>query len=201
MIRAVCFDLDGTLAEYRGDFSALMNQMQQDLGMASSGSRFRSYLGQFLRWDGPITLHTAVKRTIESLERTVPNDLHDITALTVNRYAQQIEWLPTAQEGLAFFGRWPLALLSNGPADLQRAAVAKLGLAPRFKTILISGDADVGLRKPDPRLFKLLASRLGVPLANILMIGDNLEADIQGATAAGMQALHIPATGSSEQVR
>jgi HAD superfamily hydrolase (TIGR01549 family) len=74
---------------------------------------------------------------------------------------------------------------------MQWAAIHKVGLADLFKTIIVSGDADVAIRKPNPNIFHLACERLGVLPENVLMIGDNVEADIQGAIKAGLQGLHV----------
>ena len=47
-----------------------------------------------------------------------------------------------------------------------------------------------GVKKPDPYIFELALDMAQVRPQNSLMIGDNLEADILGAKAMGMQVLH-----------
>jgi putative hydrolase of the HAD superfamily len=74
---------------------------------------------------------------------------------------------------------------------MQWAAIHKVGIVDLFKTIIVSGDADVAIRKPNAKIFHLACERLGVSPEETLMIGDNLEADIQGAIEARLQALHI----------
>ena len=54
-----------------------------------------------------------------------------------------------------------------------------------FKTILVSGE--LGIRKPDARIFQLACEGLQVQPKDCLMIGDNLSADIEGAKSIGMQ--------------
>jgi len=50
-----------------------------------------------------------------------------------------------------------------------------------------------GVKKPNPYIFQLALNRAGVEAQTSLMIGDNLEADIQGAMAVGYHALHFNA--------
>ena len=47
------------------------------------------------------------------------------------------------------------------------------------------------MRKPDVRIFGLACERLGVPPEEVLMVGDNLEADIKGALNVGMKVVYI----------
>ncbi len=82
-------------------------------------------------------------------------------------------------------------LVSNtpwgSPPHLWREEMDRLGLAPHFDAQLYCGDA--GWRKPDGRIFAVAAARLGVDAGECAMIGDHIEWDIEGATAAGMTAI------------
>jgi FMN phosphatase YigB (HAD superfamily) len=51
----------------------------------------------------------------------------------------------------------------------------------------------VGLKKPDPAIYALVADRLGIPPAGILFVGDTRSADHDGPRAAGMSALPVEA--------
>ena len=77
-----------------------------------------------------------------------------------------------------------LALLTNGIPQVQRQRLAASAIAPYFKAIVISGE--VGLAKPDPRIFHLAVKRLGMPSAGILCVGDSPSSDIRGAHLAGL---------------
>jgi putative hydrolase of the HAD superfamily len=91
----------------------------------------------------------------------------------------------------SFHRRWPLGMLTNGPPDIQRLKLAMTGLADCFTAIVISGEIGVG--KPDPRAFAIVADRLGIAPADIVMVGDNWERDVMGAIKVGMSAVWISA--------
>ena len=97
-----------------------------------------------------------------------------------------------ALETLRYFAHLPKAILTNGPSDVQRAAIRASGLEDFFQTILVSGDADIGFAKPHLRMFELACERLEVTPTETLMIGDRLDLDVQAAIAAGLQAIHKP---------
>jgi putative hydrolase of the HAD superfamily len=78
-------------------------------------------------------------------------------------------------------------VLTNGPTDMQRLAIQKVNLETYFKAILISGE--LGVRKPDARIFQMACERLQVQPEDCLMVGDNLSADIEGAKSIGMQTV------------
>lgn len=70
-----------------------------------------------------------------------------------------------------------------------------LGLDDVLTDILSS--ADVGLHKPDPRIFELACSRIGVAPEEAAHIGDHRYADILGARSVGMQAVMIDRHGTA----
>jgi putative hydrolase of the HAD superfamily len=105
---------------------------------------------------------------------------------TVERRARHHTFadVPAALDALA--GR-PLALVTNGASCLQREKLAASGLGPRFDAVVVSGD--LGVRKPDPSVFRHALSLLGADDA--VMIGDSLTSDIEGAHAAGLDAIWV----------
>lgn len=88
-------------------------------------------------------------------------------------------------------GEWTLALVTNGAACLQREKLAASGLAGRFAQVVVS--EDVGAGKPDPAAFRLVLDRLRP--ARAVMVGDSLTSDVQGALAAGIEAVWINRDG------
>lgn len=83
----------------------------------------------------------------------------------------------------------PLALITNGAAAFQNAKIDSSGLRSYFQVILISGE--LGIAKPDPAIYHLCASRLGVEASECLFVGNTPESDITGAVAACMDSLLI----------
>lgn len=59
----------------------------------------------------------------------------------------------------------------------------------------IVSSADVGVHKPDPRIFELACGRIGVEPAQAAHVGDHHYADILGASAVGMRAVLIDRHG------
>jgi HAD superfamily hydrolase (TIGR01509 family) len=81
-----------------------------------------------------------------------------------------------------------LGIVSDWGSNLL-PIVGALGLGTELDFVIASGA--VGLSKPDPALFRLAATRAGVPPREALMVGDSYRADIEGAEAAGMDAILI----------
>ena len=198
-IKAVCFDLDGTLAHFAGDFAGLVDGLRKDLGLTLKDAEQLIVLrAQAEHRGGPMTFADTVRAALAELELPVPENLEALAAQVVRDYSAQMVLLPGAEEALELCRehRLPLALVTNGPADMQLAAVRAVGLESSFKRLVISGDAVVGVRKPDPRTFGLACEGLQAEPAETVMVGDNLEADVLGALNVGMQAVCLgSATG------
>jgi putative hydrolase of the HAD superfamily len=191
MWRAVCFDFDGTLARFVGDFDELLDTLRTDLGLlACDFATFKGRLAEATRRNGAVTLGSALSETLTELELREPDDLEAVVARSVAEYGAGMRLNTGAAELLAELDerRVPLALLSNGPNDMQRAALAALGLERHFRAVLISGDPDVARRKPDPRIFDLACTALETAPQETVMVGDDAESDIAGARAVGMDA-------------
>ena len=71
------------------------------------------------------------------------------------------------------------------PADVFRARVERWEVLRRFDGAVVSGEE--GVLKPEPAIFRLLTARFGLDPAETLFI-DDVEANVDGARAAGFQA-------------
>lgn len=85
-----------------------------------------------------------------------------------------------------------LGLISNWDRRLA-GLMEGLGLAPFLDTILSS--ADVGLHKPDPRIFELACAHVGVAPDRAAHVGDHRYADVLGAQAVGITPVLIDRFG------
>lgn len=77
----------------------------------------------------------------------------------------------------------PLAVLTNSEGRAKEL-VDEVGLGSFIKVVVDSGLE--GVEKPDPKLFAILACRLGHAPEDIVHVGDSYEADVLGALGAGM---------------
>lgn len=84
-------------------------------------------------------------------------------------------------------GRYDLHIITNGFADVQWIKLESAGLKGYFKHIVTSDDA--GFRKPDPGIFRYTLEKIGTAPADCIMVGDNLDTDIAGARAAGIDCV------------
>lgn len=87
-----------------------------------------------------------------------------------------------------------LALVTNGDGAGQRDKIARFGLADYFSAILIEGELGIG--KPDPRVYETALARLGAAPSQALMVGDNLAWDVEAPQKAGIAAVWIDRNGA-----
>ena len=175
---ALVFDLDGTLIDSRRDITTAINRTRAEFGlpplaleqvvrMVGEGARVlieRALGGEIPleRLDGALASYLACYRQV-CLDETRP--------------------YPGVEEMLAALADvYPLALLSNKGEELSRIVLHGLGLDRWFREVL--GGDSLPTRKPDPAGLRLLAERLGVPLRELLLVGDT-RIDAETARAAG----------------
>jgi putative hydrolase of the HAD superfamily len=84
--------------------------------------------------------------------------------------------------------RYPLASLSNGNADVFCTSAA-----PYF-TAAVSA-REIGVAKPDARIFHAAAAQLQLPVEAVLHVGDDASTDVLGALEAGMQTVWVNTQG------
>lgn len=94
--------------------------------------------------------------------------------------------MPHAREILEYLRpKYRLYILSNGFTELQSRKMNSAGIAHYFDGVILS--EDIGVNKPHPEIFEHALRVARVAPHQALMIGDNLEADIQGAHQVGME--------------
>jgi putative hydrolase of the HAD superfamily len=87
-----------------------------------------------------------------------------------------------------------LALITSGSAEAQQRKIDRFGLAPLFDCILIEGELGVG--KPDERVYLHALEQLNTEPEETWMVGDNLVWDVQAPQRLGMFGIWLDFAGS-----
>lgn len=87
-----------------------------------------------------------------------------------------------------------LGVITNGELDFQLRKIRAVGLEDRLEHVIASGD--VGVVKPDPRIFEIACARFGVPVTEALYVGDRLATDAIGAADAGLTGVFLDRVGA-----
>lgn len=129
-----------------------------------------------------------VRRTFAAVGET-----RDVTAVfdeVYHSFCRPDGWrlFPGARETLIELRRrgYRTGVISNWD-DRLPGVLEGLGLAEGLDPIVLSNE--VGAEKPDPRIYRAAIDRAGIPTDRALMVGDDLEADHDGARAAGLAAI------------
>jgi putative hydrolase of the HAD superfamily len=86
-----------------------------------------------------------------------------------------------------------LAVVSNWDISLHDV-LERTALRPLVDAVVIS--AELGVAKPDPAIFAAALERLGATADGAMHVGDSLEADVEGARAAGIEAVFVARDGA-----
>ncbi len=182
MIRAVLFDLDGTLIDSRQDLAEAVNAALRAVGLpARSLAEVTSFIGEGSRRlvEQAIAPHPEVfDAAFAAWERAYRAGL-----LRHTRFYPGLQ--PLAERVSAKLGG-RVAVHTNKPGDLARTILEGLGATTLFARVLGGGD---GLaRKPAPEGALLLLKELGVAPADAVYVGDSA-VDFDTAAAAGLAFL------------
>ena len=91
-----------------------------------------------------------------------------------------------------------IGLISNLWPFPVRRIFTEMGLGAHFEHLVYS--YEVGVRKPNRIIFDHTAQLFGVEAADCVMVGDSLSSDVEGALAAGMDAILIDRSGKVAQL-
>ncbi|MEM6662971.1 MAG: phosphoglycolate phosphatase [Pseudomonadota bacterium] len=182
-MKAVVFDLDGTLIDSAPDLHAAAVAMLRDLGRpAITLDQAVSFIGNGLQRLVELCLDATGGRP----DMTVQKHAQDLLLSYYNRgggaltriYPGAIDVLDTLQAaGL------PMGICTNKPGAATQIVLGKLGLEPYFQAV-VSADT-LAQRKPDPAPLLHCLEQLGTPPEQAIMIGDS-EVDAATARAAGV---------------
>ena len=114
-----------------------------------------------------------------------------LAAAFLDGLIERLELLPGARETLVEARRRGirLALVTNGDARFQRRKLARHHLTDYFAALVFEGESGFG--KPDPAIYRLALTRLGLTAADAWMAGDNLEFDVAGPQRVGIRAAWV----------
>lgn len=182
-IKAVLFDLDGTLADSVPDLARAVDLMLEHLGRVPVGE------APVRRWIG-----NGARRLVERAltgqfdGHAEPADLDHALKVFFDFYADHLidrtTLYPGVRAGLDELANrgLPLGVVTNKPDRFTRPLLFELALATYFP-VVVSGDT-LPVKKPDPEPLRHAARALGVEASQTLLVGDSIN-DLQAARAAG----------------
>ncbi len=189
-IAALFFDLDGTLVDSVPDLTAAVNAMLRQLDLpAREEIQVRTWVGNGMN----NLIHRAL--TNDMVGRAEPELFARAKALYRAAYAENLSvyssLYPGVRAGLAELqaADWPMACVTNKPAEFAHPLLDRLGIGSFFATVV--GGECIPHPKPAPDALLLCAERLAVPIKRGLMVGDSLN-DVGAARNAGCPVVCVP---------
>lgn len=84
--------------------------------------------------------------------------------------------------------KYLIGVLSNGFKGIQYKKLVNSGLDSYIQRVVIS--EEIGIQKPDARIFRYAETATGASADSAVMVGDNPANDVGGAIAAGWRAIY-----------
>ena len=183
LIRAVLFDLDGTLTDTIDDISDAMNRSLRLHGLP--GWTVAEYC--YLVGDGARTLAKRAVRDRQDLALSVQKEYQAYYQEHTRVKSKPYEGVPEMLKALAAKGL-PLAVFSNKPDADTKNVVSHF--FPNIPFAVVRGQLEGVPVKPDPMGALAVAESLGVRPEEVLYLGDTAT-DMRCAVNAGMQPVGV----------
>jgi beta-phosphoglucomutase len=186
VIRAILFDMDGVLIDAKDWHYEALNRALDLFGMPIDRE---AHLSTF---DG---LPTKRKLEMLGVTKSLPRSLFELINALKQKYTQQLTWqkckpLFHHQYALSRLKRegYSLAVCSNSIGDTV-SSMMQLSMLNEYLDLQLSTD-EVSKPKPDPEIYLLAMTKLGVTPEETLILEDN-EHGIQAARASGANVMVI----------
>ena len=177
-LKALLFDLDGTLIDSKRDLVQSVNATLREMGRAELPEDLvASYVGS----GAPILISRALGGAGSAAEQQ--SALKFFLAHYDQHKLDFTKEYPGVRETLEKLRGVPMAVLTNKPVNVSVRILAGLGLAGFFRAIY--GGNSFATKKPDPLGANTILSEMGIAAAQAAMVGDS-EVDVQTARNAGM---------------
>ena len=182
-VRALIFDLDGTLIDSKLDLALAVNATLEHMGRrALAHEQIYGYVG-----DGASML---VKRALgdgATVTEAEAGLSHFLSYYRAHMLDNTITY-PGVREGLALLQHHPMAVLTNKPVRFSQRILDGLGIAGYFR--FVYGGNSFQTKKPDPEGVNVLLRDLAVAPLEAMMIGDSA-VDVRTARNAGTWACGV----------
>ena len=205
MIKAVFFDLDGTLCDSDTAWSIAQTEMfkllrEQYLSVseeALTAAWKTVHQELFKQLDaGKISMadvrDARFQRLFRELDLPIDKVMEGLSGFFCSRFLTSLRLYDDGTV-LEKLHAYHVGIITNGAhdehTDSQLSKVRHLGLSERIQSLTISGE--VGARKPKVEIFQVACARAGVSPKEALFVGDTIENDIVGANRAGMTSVFI----------
>ena len=182
-VRALIFDLDGTLIDSKRDLIHSVNAMLQELGRTRlADDTISGYIGR----GAPQLVAQALGNGASEEEQK--QALKFFLGYYEEHKMDTTQAYPGVAETLEQLAALPMAVLTNKPARISVRILNEMGLAKYFRAIY--GGNSFETKKPDPLGAVTILSEFGASPQQAMLVGDS-EVDVQTARNAGTLAVAV----------
>jgi len=192
-VRAVIFDLDGTLIDSQLDLVLSVNAMLEHMGREPHvHEKICSFIGN----GAPMLVQRALGEgaTAADVEKGLAYFLEYYRAHMLDN----TDVYPGVREALVQLQKYPMAVLTNKPVHFSRAIIEGLNLSRYFRYVY--GGNSFETKKPDPQGAQILLRELKTAPQEAMMVGDS-DVDVKTARNAGMLACGVTYGFAAESLR
>lgn len=200
----VFFDLDHTLWDFARNSEETLRELHDELQLEALGAvtaeafldryyHHNRYCWQQYRTGQMTKEQVRVDRFIYTLHDfgiSQTKTAYTLADEYLARSPHKPHLLPHAKATLDYLqSKYPLHLITNGFEEVQHTKLKVSGLARYFTSITTSEKA--GVLKPHEGIFTYALQQANAKASEVIYIGDNLEADVLGAQAAGWHQVYF----------
>ncbi|MEK4386321.1 HAD family hydrolase [Solibacillus sp. FSL W7-1464] len=190
MLKAVLFDLDGTLLDRDQSVELFMNRQYERLYEFLSHIPKEQYTSRFIELDnhGYVWKDKVYQQLIREFH--IPSVTWEALLQDyVEDFKHHCAGFPHIHEMLQELKNNGIALgmITNGYGQFQMDNIKALDIEKYFDVILVSEWE--GIKKPDPRIFMNALEKLNVEPSESVFIGDHPENDVKAAQNVGMKGI------------
>lgn len=198
-VRHVFFDLDHTLWDFETNsdktFAYIFERNRVAIDLESFTETYRPINRKYWKLfrEDKVSKsdlrYSRLREAFDALEFEAGDDLiHTLSEEYIAYLSLNNQLFAHALEVLEYLRKkYSLHIITNGFEEVQHRKLASSRLEPYFQHVVTS--ENVGVKKPDPRIFQYAMEKAEARPTESIMIGDNYEADIQGALNVGMRAI------------
>lgn len=203
-IKHIFFDLDRTLWDFEYNSKTTLLELISQFDLLEKGvSNAQDFIAKYQKnnerlWD----LYRKDKITKQELrgkrflltlkEYNIHNSrlAEDFGLEYIKQSPLKTQLFPYTIETLSYLiQKYKLHIITNGFEEVQQIKLISSGLMKYFDVIITS--EQVGVKKPDPKIFHYAFREANTQKENSIMIGDDLLVDIIGAQKVGMNAIYF----------